>query len=42
MEINERIQMILKGFAIIGLIGIILFIFIDTKIEENLAFRIMC
>jgi len=35
MEINERIEWILKGIAIIGLIGIILFIFIDTKIEGD-------
>lgn len=37
MEIDKKIQMILKAFAVFCLIGIILFIFIDTKIEgENI------
>jgi hypothetical protein len=35
MEIDKKIEMILKAFAIFGAIGIILFIFIDTKIEGD-------
>jgi hypothetical protein len=35
MEIDKKIQMILKAFAIFGAIGIILFIFIETKIEGD-------
>jgi hypothetical protein len=35
MEIDKKIQMVVKSFAVFGAIGVILFIFIDTKIEGN-------
>jgi hypothetical protein len=35
MEIDKKIQMILKGFVVLAAIGIILFIFIGTKIEGD-------
>jgi hypothetical protein len=35
METDKKIQMILKAFVVLAVIGIILFIFIDTKIEGN-------
>ena len=35
MEIDKKIQMILKGFVVLAAIGIILSIFIGTKIEGD-------
>jgi len=35
MEMDKKIEMILKALAVFGLIGVILFIFIDTKIEGD-------
>jgi hypothetical protein len=35
MEIDKKIQMVVKSFAVFGAIGIILFIFISTKIEGD-------
>jgi hypothetical protein len=35
MEIDKKIQMVVKSFAVFGAIGVILFIFIATKIEGD-------